>query len=923
MVACSQPSYILLGINMRVRVCCVAVTCTYSTCTDPHVHITLMKHPSLLRFPVRLCAIAEESIPRSAENIALAIGALCMIVPPSAHAVASTASKFLLNWLFQFEHEHRQWTAAIALGLLSSCLHATDLRQKFQIITGLIEVATNSKSILVKGACGAGLGFTSQDLLARVDSGDDANSEEGTIGLRETTLLGYTVHSLCSMICQLCPSSFESLRSLCRICLVCTEDIHMEETAGLSGDNNINLEEDIWGVSGLVLGLADCVVALYRAGAYDAVLKIKDMLVSWIPYVNSSYKDATFNFEKPEVLLSVGSCLALPTVVAFCQRTELMVIEVDPLIDGYRNLISELITIKNSETYHQSLLMASCIGAGNLISCILNEGVQSLKADDVKSMLELMRMTYSKPYPPAVHLGGMFGVVNALGAGAGTLNHAYPQCSSLQAGHDGKMASNTHVNTVTAVLRCLSHAPRLPSLDWGAIIRCCMKYEDQVSSKLNPNVILKEGALREECLLFSLAHANQVSPLLVFVDEVSDISRFRTLELNLQSSLLLHLASVVKIFSGSRLENLFDDMFYYFSSSTYESYNQDCQHLLRISFWKGLCNALSEISAEAPDYVSGMERCMELLFRLLPAPCRDASQVKQTDSENEWLEAMKCLTKAQKDWLMDVLQVPEMNVVQGSDFIEGVKRISARARLVVTGGISVNDLENLKHLMLNTNSDGIWWALIEIVAALQFAEGSVKRQWLLDVVEISCITKYPSTFKMDDLACLLSSDCQYFRQDRENVIKLALVLDSDDVFQGSEGHGHALAWASPTLQQILHVLRFLGLLSSSFCKYMPLLILDRASVLSDLPVTLPSLLSDSRWRTIAEPLVSHLWKSTARICEWAMQLATGNGPTLASIDESESNMSHFLAQVMHGTCVSLKDFLPFEKQLRLATMAIP
>ena len=33
---------------------------------------------------------------------------------------------------------------------------------------------------------------------------------------------------------------------------------------------------------------------------------------------------------------------------------------------------------------------------------------------------------------------------------------------------------------------------------------------------------------------------------------------------------------------------------------------------------------------------------------------------------------------------------------------------------------------------------------IEVVAALQNAEGSVKRQWLVDSIEISSITNYPS-----------------------------------------------------------------------------------------------------------------------------------------------------------------------------------
>jgi len=35
--------------------------------------------------------------------------------------------------------------------------------------------------------------------------------------------------------------------------------------------------------------------------------------------------------------------------------------------------------------------------------------------------------------------------------------------------------------------------------------------------------------------------------------------------------------------------------------------------------------------------------------------------------------------------------------------------------------------------------------LIEVVATLQHAEGSVRRQWVVDALEISCISSYPST----------------------------------------------------------------------------------------------------------------------------------------------------------------------------------
>lgn len=64
----------------------------------------------------------------------------CQVLPPSVHTVKSAASKFLLEWLLQREHEHRQWSAAISLGLISSCLHVTDHKERYDNITGLLEV---------------------------------------------------------------------------------------------------------------------------------------------------------------------------------------------------------------------------------------------------------------------------------------------------------------------------------------------------------------------------------------------------------------------------------------------------------------------------------------------------------------------------------------------------------------------------------------------------------------------------------------------------------------------------------------------------------------------------------------------------------------------------------------------------------------
>ncbi|KAM1491327.1 hypothetical protein PS1_023795 [Malus domestica] len=907
---------------------------------------------------------AEEAIPRSAENIALAVGALCAVLPPSAHTIKSAASKFLLKWLVQPEHEHRRWTAVISLGLISSCLHVTDHKQKFENITGLVEVMCRSSSTLVRGACGVALGFSCQDLLTRVDAAGKSDMEKETGKMSETDLLGMIVKALSLVIGQLTQFPSDVLESLSAYFPPSTFGIYVNTTSELSHENSDDFLEDIWGVAGLVLGLASTVGTMYRTGAHDAVLKIKGLIVSWIPHMTTLVQGSGSCSQGSEIVLSVGSCLALPIIVEFCQRVELMDDnEVHLLVNGYKELISELVSVKKYGTFYQSLLMSSCVGAGNLLACTLNGGLHFIEVEHVKGLLELFRKCYSNPYPPLVHLGGMLGLVNALGAGAGILFDMQPP-TSVQTAYDHKEScylmgpllssptceqyltslmqdlflvaqnsddrqlqhyaawavsflrnhlftkevvnvdnsSNTdaggsksisqsfaddssvlklsswlmhltssgtgnapHVCTVVTVIRCLSQAPRLPTLDWGAIIRRCMRYEAQVAKLFPTDVSLEKGSLREECVKFSLVHANKFDPLLSFLDELSDLSRFRTLELKLQSCILGHLVDLVKVFSGSRLEKMFDDVCSYFSSFTsYQSYDTNETSLLRISCWKGIYQCLDEASLDSLEYISHIENCLEVLFSLM-----HVTQLAATAGEHfveEWSEAVRCFGKARKSWLLNFLQVTQEDLQQkDGQLIQVLKKLQTKAKLVSVGSIPLTELGRLKSLILNTQSNGIWDVLIEVVAALQHADGSVKRQWLVDAVEISCVSTYPST-----------------------------------------------------------ALQFLGLLSGSWSKYMPLLILDQHDVLSDLPVTLSSLLSDASWGGVVEFIVPSLFASTERIYNWTTRIKRGEDvpPDMQPIDKSESSTAVFLLRVMHSTCVSLKHYLPLEKQLQLANMAV-
>nr|XP_043615297.1 protein RST1 [Erigeron canadensis] len=888
---------------------------------------------------------AEKSIPRSAENIGLAVGALCLVLPPSDHATKVSASKFLLSWLFQHEHEYRQWSAAISLGVISSCLHVTDHKQKFQNINALLEVACTSKSTLVRGACGLALGYSCQDLLTHFQAGANSHRDKELHEFQESDLLGKIIRTICRLIDQHTLSSTTTLEALSEYFPQLPNTTDPDITSSFLNKSSDNIEEDIWGVAGLVIGLGSSVTAVYRSGYTDAVKKIQNLIISWIPHENPL-----------EPILSLGACLAIPIVVSFTQKVELIDnVKLNYLVGGYKELISELLSTKSSVPFRQNLLMASCVGAGSYLGCILNEGVHSLDAKCVKELLDMFKEIYSYPQPPLVHLGAMLGVINALGAGAGTmflrcplpfsrsgpeqkessyicgplfsnadmelrltsliqdiflvaqhsddhqlqhfaawavsfLRHyiwssdlhkvdgAKPNSASQSFPNDNVVmklsiwlmnlnysgaVTSPHISTVATVLRCLTNAPRLPQLDWGPIIRRCMRYED--ADILQGDPAFKRGKLREACLVFSLVHGSNFNALLTFLDELFDLSRFKMLQMNLQLCILSHMPHTLKIFSGSRLEKLFSDLttFIQSPSSSDHIYNPEQKSLLRISCWKGVHLCFEEASLVSEDLLPSLENFMEVLFSLLPKGSRLRSLELSYEGE-EWSKAVRCLGKARHVWLSHCLQIEEMSFSQESHLnSETKKKMIAKARLVEIGSIPLNELSQLKPYILNTRSDAIWEVLVEVVMALQHVEGSIKRPWLVDAAEISCVTSYPTT-----------------------------------------------------------AIQFIGLLCGSMSKYMPLLTVNPRTVLSDLPVTLTSLLLDnSPWGIVAESVASIMWTSTKRIYSWVSNEADFS--TQQSIDEPDRERGVFLLKVMHQTCVALQDHLSPEQQLMLANMTIP
>ncbi|XP_010514478.1 PREDICTED: protein RST1-like isoform X3 [Camelina sativa] len=909
-----------------------------------------------------LVHMAEEALPRCAENIALALGALCQSLPAAAHNIKATASKFLLSWLLEHEHEHRQWTAAISLGLISSSLHVTDHKQKFQNISGLLEVLCSSKSTLVKGACGVGLGFSCQDLLTRTEASASSDMDRDSYWNQEERLLGRILRLLSSILHCFLHTPCDILESLSALFPPGKED-NVIGLPQLLDESSDDFDDDTWGIAGLIIGLGMSVGAVYRAGKKDAVVKIKNLIVSWIPYADSLKQTPGSNSKVSVRLFSVGSCLALPIVITFCQKVELFdAHEVDHLIGCFKDLISELVIVRKSGALRKRLLMASCIGAGDLLGSVLNEGIHPVKIESVKGLLELFKTCYSGLYPPVAHFGGMLGVVNVLGAGAGNLVYSHPlprappassgdneisyvsgpllsnayftqqltpvvqeifliaqntkdrqlqhyaawaisilrnymrskEASSLSnenqsdSSHRNSISHNVpehtmvmklaqgltnprfplagsplNIGTLESALRCLSHAPRLPNLDWGATIRRLMKQDTQTDVSQSGDVP-KEGTLREECFKFSLAHAREFDELLAFLDELSELARFKALEQSLQSCLLCHLGYLMRIFSGSRMNKLFDDVScFVISLSSDQAYSCEQKSSFRVSCWKGLSQCLEETSLDSSEYITKIEKCIELVFAVLPVASQSPI-ADQMGSVKEWSEAVRCLQKSRLDWLYKFLQVSNVEPGNGkTDFQGDLKKIQAKAKLAKLGSIPFSELGKLKAIILNCEQSGIWDVLIEIVAALHHAEGGIKRQWLVDAVEISCVSSYPST-----------------------------------------------------------AILFVGLLSSICCEYMPFLTLDRFTVLSDMSFTINSLLSDPIYEVVAEPFISFLWTSLERIYNFATDTDANAGLSSQQIEGSERGKAPMIMKVMHYICVAFRDHLPLEKQLRLASMDI-
>lgn len=245
----------------------------------------------------------------------------------------------------------------------------------------------------------------------------------------------------------------------------------------------------------------------------------------------------------------------------------------------------------------------------------------------------------------------------------------------------------------------------------------------------------------------------------------------------------------------------------------------------------------------------------------VPSSLFDMRNIILLNAEEEWSQAIKCFMVAPKEWRVDILQIEVKDSEEREKYTVAMKKvIFAKARLVANNVMSHLELGKVRSYLLNGKSDDNWRLLMEVSMALRHTTNDVKRKWLLDTIETSCVSKYPST-----------------------------------------------------------ALRFVGLLTSSWCPFASCLTLDPKSVLQDLPFTCSSLFSDGSWSPILGTVINK-WLSLIERLQNSQ--SSVDVTAVESIEKDEKQVSSILLEISKQTCIALKDRLPFEIQFKLANITI-
>ncbi|CAK9278843.1 unnamed protein product [Sphagnum jensenii] len=884
---------------------------------------------------------AEDEISRVADNGTLALAALCKALPPMLHSVMAVVGNHLeAQLLLQDGHEHRQWSAALALGVLASCLHATDFHRKLEISHRLMVHARTTDRGTVLGACGVGLGIICQSLLLTNVTGETLEGLTKIDKNQEVDLLLQIVSSLIHLTMQVCPRAADQLRALAESTLLSGVKFWVGD--GLNKNHWQKEDDDMWGVCGLVWGLGSAVTALERAQCIPLVLNIANLMISWlpeeIPSFHKSLRMKTAAFSEA-MSLATGAVLVLPTCVEVCLRLELLEeADVSSILQRLCAFVDKGINNKVVEKGTTKIpglaTAAACVGAGNLLAVVLEErGIGSGHDNEVISSLLNVLNTAGSGALQTVSGGrlcAMMGIANALGAGAallapsrkrqfamllketrfedemqtmvqallavtrdasdaherncagwalGFMHNAYLEAHgngfqteesseasqwgypmrSLQSFPDESclkqlclwllsfrtkdlsLLSPPPVHTLVSVLRVLEKAPRLPGLDWGALLHFLMRGFD--------------FSVRQQCVLFALAHAEFVPPLATFLDELCELARLCTIEPALCNLLMRHLGGLVQqIFTQSRSKKLIEEV--------QELALNVCTHNNAALYggfggcvWQGLSQCLQD--RKNVDRQNSMkmviERCMETLIHLLPFPVWRKQQV-ENGRENDWPAAIECLMHVRKEWILHTL--PTSNARDEESL---KKAIIVKARLIAKGCLSPSELKPALTYVMDCPPLEVHSLLLEIVSSVQEFSADDKQLWLLDSIDSACIAKYPITG-----------------------------------------------------------LQLVGLIASSWCWSSLLCCPNLDSAVEDLPLSIPLLLAQPIWSPCVNSFVQKWMVLVDRTVE--RTLSHDKKEMGTTVPFKDNNNDHDILQILLRTCIGLRNHLPLDYRFRLTNL---
>ncbi|KAI5062948.1 hypothetical protein GOP47_0021495 [Adiantum capillus-veneris] len=370
-------------------------------------------------------------------------------------------------------------------------------------------------------------------------------------------------------------------------------------------------------------------------------------------------------------------------------------------------------------------------------------------------------------------------------------------CSWLLNVKENPVESLFPCHTVASVLRCLKQVPQLPNLDWGTLLRQILHAlgsSKKCGITEGQNIAMQDAMCRE-CVLFSLAHAHNLSVLQAFLDELCDFPRLISIRTSMTSVLMLHMRNLSSIFSRSRMEMFFFDCVEVAcrASDSWCSeslFSADACWDLRISFWKGFKSLLLHSkdgaipSIDKNKLLLGAEKC----YCLLNIP------LKETESElhkiEEWSEALDCLALASDEWIVRVTEFDvERSVPTTQAMASARKAIFVKSQMVARHCLQPSALVKPVMWLHNQAALDAFQELVWVACALKDITMEEKQSWLMDTLETVFSLKNPET----------------------GVV-------------------------------------FLALLVSSWCYYSPLILIDSRTTMQALPFTLSSLLSQENWR---------------------------------------------------------------------------